>query len=289
MKALCDLPAPAKLNACLHVVGRRADGYHLLQSLFVLIDWSDTLHFEHRSDGRVRRHDIGTSLPARDLCVKAARQLQKLSGTSQGVDITLQKQLPSGAGIGGGSSDAATTLIALNRLWGLHWPRQRLLEIAATLGADVPFFIGGTHAWVEGIGERLAPVGLEPQSYVLVKPRVSIPTAALFGRLGEAPSVAAERPALDASLADWAAQHGRNDLQPPACQYSAELVRALAALQAVFGNARMTGSGSVVFARCSGSAAGSGDDIPGLRTEQGWILRRCNSLAEHPLRSWLDA
>ncbi len=160
MRALWELPAPAKLNLFLHVIGQRADGYHLLQSAFLLIDWCDTLHFERRDDARLQRHDLSTPLPPDDLCLRAARALQTASGSRYGVDISIDKRLPSGAGMGGGSSDAATTLLALNRLWRLDWPRARLAQIALGLGADVPFFIGGENAWVEGIGERMTPIAL---------------------------------------------------------------------------------------------------------------------------------
>jgi hypothetical protein len=158
LRALLDVPAPAKLNLFLHVVGRRADGYHLIESVFVLIDWCDLLHFERRDDGALARHDLGPALPADDLCLRAARRLQRESGCPLGADITLDKRVPWGAGLGGGSSDAASTLLALNRLWGLRWPRERLLALALQLGADVPFFVGGTNAFVEGIGERLTPL-----------------------------------------------------------------------------------------------------------------------------------
>ena len=134
LRALYDVPAPAKLNLFLHVVGRRADGYHLLQSLFVLIDWADTLHFERRDDGGLSRHDLGQPLPADDLCLRAARALQAASGTPLGAAISIDKRLPAGAGMGGGSSDAASTLLALNRLWGLHWPRERLARAGADAG-----------------------------------------------------------------------------------------------------------------------------------------------------------
>src|SRR5512134_3017685 len=132
VNALYDLPAPAKVNLFLHVIGRRADGYHLLQSVFALIDWADTLHIERRSDGLLQRHDLTTPLPADDLCLRAARSLQQASGTTLGADIQIEKRVPSGAGLGGGSSDAATTLLALNRLWGLDWPRERLAALALT-------------------------------------------------------------------------------------------------------------------------------------------------------------
>lgn len=140
MKSLHHVPAPGKLNLFLHITGRRTDGYHLLQSAFMLIDWWDVLHFDLREDGQLLRQDLGKPLPALDLCLKAAQALQKASGTSQGVLIRVQKNLPSEAGLGGGSSDAASTLLALNRLWGLNWPRSRLLPLGASLGADVPFF-----------------------------------------------------------------------------------------------------------------------------------------------------
>ena len=159
---LHDVPAPAKLNLFLHVVGRRADGYHLLESVFVLIDWADVLHFDLRDDGRLLRHDLGVTLPADDLCLRAARLLQSEAGVALGADIRIDKRVPSGAGMGGGSSDAATVLLALNRLWGLHWPRQRLLALAARLGADVPFFVYGRNALVQGIGEQLSAVDLPP-------------------------------------------------------------------------------------------------------------------------------
>src|ERR1700744_6346275 len=138
VKAFFDLPAPAKLNLFLHVTGRRSDGYHLLQSVFILSDWADTLHLERRDDGLLRRHDLGPALPADDLSLRAARSLQEESGTAFGADISVLKSVPWGAGMGGGSSDAATVLLALNRLWQLDWPRARLLELAVPLGADVP-------------------------------------------------------------------------------------------------------------------------------------------------------
>src|SRR3954471_9770970 len=143
LRALHDVAAPAKLNLFLHVVGRRPDGYHLLQSVFALIDWVDTLHIERRDDGALRRHDLCTALPPDDLCLRAARSLQQASATAFGADIHVDKRVPTGAGLGGGSSDAATTLLALNRLWELNWPRERLAAHALQLGADVPFFVYG--------------------------------------------------------------------------------------------------------------------------------------------------
>ena len=155
MRAFYDLPAPAKLNLFLHVTGRRADGYHLLQSAFMLIDWCDTLHVERRAGGALSRQDLGPTLPADDLILRAARALQQASGCAEGAHIMVHKRIPAQAGLGGGSSDAATTLLALNRLWRLGLNRAQLARIGLALGADVPFFLHGTHGWVEGIGERI--------------------------------------------------------------------------------------------------------------------------------------
>jgi 4-diphosphocytidyl-2-C-methyl-D-erythritol kinase len=283
--ALSDVPAPAKLNLFLHVVGRRADGYHLLQSLFLLIDWCDTLHFERRADGRLARHDLGEPLPADDLCLRAARALQAASGTPFGADISIDKRLPSGAGLGGGSSDAASTLLALNRLWDLHWPRERLQPLALALGADVPFFIGGRNAFVEGVGERLAPVAVARQWFALLKPPGGVETRAVFASQrvvrDSVPAI------LSGSLEDaasWAAGRGRNDLQAAAEALCPDVTRALQTLQARFGSSRMTGSGSAVFAR-----AGTGDRPDAtwpVELPAGWVGRMCRSLEAHPLAGW---
>lgn len=312
LRALYDLPAPAKLNLFLHVVGRRSDGYHLLQSPFVLIDWADRLHVERRDDPRLCRHDLSAPLPADDLCLRAARTLQQASGCSLGADIFIDKQLPTGAGLGGGSSDAASTLLALNRLWRLNWSRRQLLVLGATLGADVPFFIGGDNAFVEGIGDRLTPMPVPLAWYAVVKPRASLPTPAIFaspmltrnteavivtGSLVDAGEAAAglhEAGDRDpwrgqGGQGDWAHKvldgYGRNDLQPVAEAQCSEVAQAAAWLSARYGNSRMTGSGSAVFAR-----AGTGDQpvttFPAQALPPGWVGRMCRSLAHHPLRGW---
>jgi 4-diphosphocytidyl-2-C-methyl-D-erythritol kinase len=290
LRALYDLPAPAKINWFLHVVGRRDDGLHLLQSVFVLIDWADTLHVERRGDGRLTRHDLGAALPADDLVLRAARALQAASGTAYGADVSIDKRVPWGAGLGGGSSDAATTLLALNRLWSLGWPRDRLLRLAQTLGADVPFFLGGANAFVEGTGEQLTPIDVPPLWLAVVKPAAALATKDVFAH----PDLVRDRPAaiLSGFLADaskpgfWSCAHGRNDLEAPARQLSPEVAQAAEWLQRWFGNSRMTGSGSAVFAR------NGMDDRPKATWPQeaslpaGWVGRMCRSLVQHPLAGW---
>ena len=295
LRALFDVPAPAKLNLFLHVVGRREDGYHLLQSAFQLVDWADTLHFERRDDGRLQRHDLGPALPADDLCLRAARALQAGSGTALGADISIVKRVPWGAGLGGGSSDAASTLLALNRLWGLGWPRARLIALGASLGADVPFFVGGRNAFVEGIGERLTPIELPAQWFAVVKPAAAIATREIFEdprlvRDTEAVILAgflADDPEQGVSAARLAAGFGKNDLQPLAQTRCPEVAQAAGWLEARYGNSRMTGSGSAVFAR-----AGTGDQpmatFPAGELPPGWVGRMCRGLDRHPLGAWAD-
>jgi 4-diphosphocytidyl-2-C-methyl-D-erythritol kinase len=292
LRALFDVPAPAKLNLFLHIVGRRADGYHLLQSPFQLIDWADRLHFERRDDGLLRRHDLGPALPDDDLCLRAARLLQAESGSPLGVDISIDKQVPWGAGMGGGSSDAASTLLALNRLWGLGWPRGRLLALGALLGADVPFFIGGRNAWVEGIGDRLTPITLPSQWFAVLKPSASLATREIFEHpalvRNTETAILAGLLADDPELLGLASGYGRNDLQPPALDRCPEVAQAEQWLVARYGNGRMTGSGSAVFAR-----AGRSDTVdppaatfPTEEIPKGWVGRMCRSLQVHPLVGW---
>ena len=302
LSALYDVPAPAKLNLFLHVVGRRPDGYHLLESVFVLIDWADTLHFERRDDGLLRRHDLGEALPADDLCLRAARALQTASGTAAGADISILKRVPSGAGMGGGSSDAATVLLALNRLWGLDWPRQKLLALAATLGADVPFFVFGRNALVQGIGEQLSVQEVPPHLYAVIKPAASLPTADIFNSpllrrdsasaillgslVSEAQTWLAGSAGAGGEVGMGTISFGRNDLQPPAQARCAEVAEAARWLEDRFGNSRMTGSGSAVFARI-------GTGVPPEATwleavPSGWVGRLCRGLPQHPLWGWTD-
>lgn len=282
-RALWDLAAPAKLNLFLQVVGRRADGYHLLQSVFQPMAWCDLIHLERRTDGRLRRHDLGPALPAEDLALRAARRLQQASGCSLGVDIHLDKRLPWGAGLGGGSSDAATVLLGLNRLWGLGWSRQRLADLALGLGADVPFFIAGRPAWVEGIGERLTPIELPPGRWIVVKPPASVATAAIFS------SPLLDRDAPSATVTDFLADPERfafNGLQAAAEAHCGEITQALRRLDSTGWPARMTGSGSAVFARL-------GPEVPEATAQSlidalpaGWQGWQGRGLAQHPLIDW---
>ena len=303
MKALYELAAPAKLNLFLHVTAKRADGYHLLQSVFVLIDWADTLHVEAREDGRLQRHDVlggshAQALPADDLCLRAARLLQQETGCTRGADIHLEKRLPAGAGMGGGSSDAATTLLALNRLWDLRLPLDRLMALGLQLGADVPFFLGGGPALVEGIGEVLHPLSLPEQRFAVLKGPAGLATKDIFSSpllaRSENLAIVAGFPALARTAEILVDGFGRNDLQPAAEGISSEVRDALQQLSGVFGNARMTGSGAAVFARLAGDGKDGKDDQslatllkarPGAETS-GWTGRICRSLSLHPLAGW---
>ncbi|OQA32270.1 MAG: 4-diphosphocytidyl-2-C-methyl-D-erythritol kinase [Betaproteobacteria bacterium ADurb.Bin341] len=235
-------PAPAKLNLFLHVVGRRPDGYHLLQSVFRFIDRSDLLRFAPRDDGEIcLLTPIPGVPPEQDLTVRAARLLQSASACRQGVDIVLEKRLPMGGGLGGGSSDAATVLVALNQLWGIGFSRSRLQEIGLGLGADVPVFINGENAFAEGVGEKLTPVEVPPAWYLVFEPAVQVSTALIFG----APELRRDTPAIAAT--DWRSGFGRNDLEAVACSRFPPVAEALACLRQL-APARMTGSGACVFA-----------------------------------------
>ncbi len=293
MPSLHNLPAPAKINLFLHVTGRRPDGYHLLESVFMLIDWQDTLHIDTRPDGLLQRHDLNVSLPQDDLCLKAARLLQAESSTSQGCDIRIHKAIPWGAGLGGGSSDAATVLLALNQLWGLQWPRARLEALGLRLGADVPFFVRGHNAWVEGIGEAITPLNLPEEvlssQIALLKPPIAVPTSAIFG------SAFLIRDTKHAIVEDFLAAprcFGRNDLQAPAEQYSGQVGQALQIMQNRFGNSRMTGSGSTVFSWIT-TQAGDVQKPSFQPADEGlndleWVGRVSRGLTRHPLLDLLS-
>ena len=284
MKAIYDVPAPAKLNLFLHITGRRPDGYHLIQSVFMLIDWCDTLHFELRSDGQISRADIGTvdtdMLPAEDLTVRAAKALQKASGTTLGVHIGLEKHIPSQAGMGGGSSDAASCLLALQRLWGVKLPRSELLAIALSLGADVPFFLFGGNAWVEGMGDQMTPITLPAADFLVVKPPCGVSTPLIFKSAG------LKRNSETATIAGFAVnkkpdifRFGHNDLQPVAQGFCPQIKQSLDWLTSRQLEGRMTGSGSAVFAHLPHDV-----DISGH--PDGFKVRTCSNLQAHPLVGW---
>jgi 4-diphosphocytidyl-2-C-methyl-D-erythritol kinase len=237
--------APAKLNLFLHVVGRRADGYHLLQTVFRFIDFSDRLHFFLREDGNIKLQSPLPGVPEEtDLCVRAARLLQQKSAVELGVEIALEKRIPMGGGLGGGSSDAAATLLALNRLWGLGWKKDQLLELAPELGADVPVFIFGESAFAEGIGEQLAPIRLPAAWYLVLTPPVNVSTAQVFT------SKELTRNTIPIKIPPFSVEHGHNDLEPVVCWAYPEVARYLEWLRRLdsCGKAAMTGSGACVFA-----------------------------------------
>ncbi len=278
MQSLHDVPAPAKLNLFLHITGRRPDGYHLLQSVFMLIDWADTLHFEKRAHG-LSREDLLAPLPADDLVLRAARALQAASGSTAGAHIGIEKRVPAQAGMGGGSSDAASTLLALNRLWGLGLSLEQLCDVGLQLGADVPFFLRGHNAWVEGIGEKITPVTLPPQQVLVVKPDAGLETGAIFS------DPALKRDSIPATIAGFAAdpqaflKNARNDLQPVAQRLCLGVTQALDWLATLGLAGRMTGSGSAVFAWAPPELS-----VP--KAPDTMQARLCCSLEAHPLSGW---
>lgn len=268
-------PAPAKLNLFLHVVGRRPDGYHLLQTLFRFIDLNDTLQFTLREDGAVRRLTEVSGVPEeQDLCVRAARLLQQETGCRLGVEIALQKRIPMGGGLGGGSSDAATTLLALNKLWKLKLSRERLMELGLQLGADVPVFIFGENAFAEGVGERLQAYPLPDAWYVVLFPPVHVPTAQIFGH----PELTRDTNSL--TIRALPASDLHNDLQSVVCKLYPEVERHLAWL-GKYAPAMMTGSGACVFA-AFGSEADAQRVLQQLPTDMRGVVAR--GLAQHPLK-----
>ena len=287
LQALYDVAAPAKLNLFLHITGRRSDGYHLLQSVFMLIDWCDTLHFSLRRDGVISREDIATPaqnhavLPDDDLTVRAARALQRATGTTLGVHIGLEKRIPAQAGMGGGSSDAASCLLALQRLWGTRLPTVQLQSLALGLGADVPFFLSGGHAWVEGIGEKVTPISLPSATFIVVKTPAGLATQDIFRAplLKRDTDTARIQGFTDLAESDMF-KFGKNDLQPVAVQFCTPMLESLNWLATHQLEARMTGSGSAVFAKLAGDG-GNFQDAPNH-----WMVRKCCSLDTHPLVNW---
>ncbi|AOK48162.1 MULTISPECIES: 4-(cytidine 5'-diphospho)-2-C-methyl-D-erythritol kinase [unclassified Burkholderia] len=283
-RSLRDCLAPAKLNLFLHITGRRPDGYHELQSVFQLLDWGDTLHFTLRDDGKVSRKTDVPGVPEQtDLVVRAASLLKAHAGVEAGVDIEIDKRLPMGAGLGGGSSDAATTLLALNRLWKLDLPREELQSLAVKLGADVPFFVFGKNAFAEGIGEALQQVQLPARWFLVVTPRVHVPTAAIFSDKSltrdSKPITITDFLAQQSRDAGWPDSFGRNDMQQVVTSKYAEVAKVVEWFYNLT-PARMTGSGASVFSafRSKAEAEAAQAKLPA-----GWNSAIAESLSEHPL------
>lgn len=275
-------PAPAKLNLFLHVVGRRDDGYHLLQTVFRFLDHGDSLDIQPRADGDIRLlQPLPGVAPEQDLCWRAARLLREYAGCRLGANIGLIKRLPMGGGLGGGSSDAATVLLALNRLWNLNLPRVTLMDLGLKLGADVPVFVYGRSAFAEGVGEILQPWAPAPAAYVVLMPPVHVATPRVFAH----PGLTRNTPVVRiAALSDG---YGRNDLEPVATALHPEVAEYLAWLKP-FGDARMTGSGACVFVGLA-ERAEADRVLAAIRDQHGSIQGFvAEGVDRHPLFEYAD-
>jgi 4-diphosphocytidyl-2-C-methyl-D-erythritol kinase len=268
-------PAPAKLNLFLHVLGRRPDGYHELQTVFRLIDRADRVGIAAREDGEVR---FSGAFAQDNLCYRAARLLQQETGSRGGCDITLEKTIPVGGGFGGGSSDAATVLLVLNRVWNLGLSRRKLLDIGLKLGADVPFFLFGTNALGEGIGERLTPLALGPAWYLVLTPQVSVSTKETFA---SALTSGGKR----LKIPPFFPGQGKNDLEPVVAGRHPEVAAHLAWLKSRCPQARMTGSGAGVFAELATEQEARSLLAQLPEAMQGFVAK---GLERHPLHDWVD-
>jgi 4-diphosphocytidyl-2-C-methyl-D-erythritol kinase len=288
-RRLVDCPAPAKLNLFLHVTGRREDGYHLLQSVFQLVDHGDTLHFALRADGAIHRTTDVPGVPHdSDLVVRAARLLQAACfppDGAPGADIAIDKRLPMGGGLGGGSSDAATTLMALNHLWRTGLSTAQLMKLGLQLGADVPFFLFGENAFAEGVGERLAPVQTPDCWYVVLEPGVQVPTPAIFSSEELTRNTKPIKITDFSDAAGYTGGFGKNDLQAVAAGMYPPVAEALAWLGA-YGDARMTGSGACVF--CAVADRQQADEVL-HQVPAKWTAWKAQALAQHPMRAILAA
>jgi len=272
------VPAPAKLNLFLHVTGRRDDGYHLLETLLVAIDVGDTITLTCRDDGAIARMtELPGVSPSDDLAVRAAIALKRETGSSLGADIAVTKRIPLGGGLGGGSSDAATVLLALNRLWRTNLPRADLVRIGYALGADVPFFLGGEPALARGIGERLTPVSLPSLWVAVIVPAIPVSTASIFA----APELTRNAPS--AKIDVFSEGYGRNDLQPVAVARFPDVAVALGSLGERSRGARMTGSGGAVFAPFASDAEARAAVDARPPAMHGFVAR---TLARHPLAAF---
>lgn len=289
IRRLHNCPAPAKLNLFLHVTGRRPDGYHLLQSVFQLLDHGDLLHFDVRDDGVIRRiTDIAGVPEQSDLIVRAARLLQSAAGarTDLGADIAIEKRLPMGGGLGGGSSDAATTLIALNHLWQTGLTRDELMTLGLQLGADVPFFLFGQNAFAEGVGEALQPVATPDVWYLVIEPGVSVPTASIFSSLELTRN---SKPVRIMDFSEAPKSFGKNDLQAVATRLFPQIADALFWLKP-YGEARMTGSGACVF--LAFEREHEADEVLKKALQTGpahWKAWKARAIERHPLSHLLGS
>lgn len=283
MRNLANCAAPAKLNLFLHVTGRRADGYHLLQTAFQLLDHGDSLDFEVRDDAQILRvNDIPGVPTESDLVIRAAKLLQANAGVQLGANITLHKKLPMGGGLGGGSSDAATTLIALNHAWQCGLSRIRLMELGLQLGADVPFFIFGQNAFAEGIGEKLEAIDTPDSWFVVIEPGVQVPTPAIFSAKELTRDT---KPIIIADFSSHSKMEWKNDLQIVACSLFPEVDAAIKWLK-TFGDARMTGSGACVF--CAFSDEANADQVL-TQVPDKWTAWKAKAIRQHPMTHLLQS
>ena len=275
--------APAKLNLFLHVTGRRADGYHLLQTAFQLIDRSDTLDIEIRQDNNIVRTNEIPDVPAEsDLIVRAARLLQQSTNCPLGANLTLHKILPMGGGLGGGSSDAASTLIALNHLWQTGLNKTELMQLGLQLGADVPFFIFGDNAFAEGVGEELHAIQTPERWFVVIEPGVQVPTPAIFSAKELTRDT---KPVRIADFSSTAEMFWKNDLQTVACALFPAVDEAIKWLSQ-FGNAKMTGSGACVF--CAFADESAADKVMQQIPDR-WTSWKAKALSRHPMADLLKS
>lgn len=285
---LNNCPAPAKLNLFLHVTGRRPDGYHLLQTVFQLLDYGDLLHFKTRDDGGIHRSSEIPGVPEQsDLVVRAAQLLKSAAGSARlGAEIAIDKRLPMGGGLGGGSSDAATTLIALNHLWQTRLTRSELMTLGLQLGADVPFFLFGGNAFAEGIGETLQPLTTPDCWYVVIEPGVSAPTAAIFS---DPELTRNSKPVKISDFSKATIGFGKNDLQVVATRLFPPIAKAVEWLQR-YGEARMTGSGACVF--CAFSQEQQASEVVDAARRSGasdWKVWKARAVERHPLSHLLQS
>jgi 4-diphosphocytidyl-2-C-methyl-D-erythritol kinase len=285
---LNNCPAPAKLNLFLHVTGRRPDGYHLLQTVFQLIDYGDLLHFKTRDDGGIHRSSEIPGVPEQsDLVVRAAQLLKSAAGSARlGAEIAIEKRLPMGGGLGGGSSDAATALIALNHLWQTGLTRAELMTLGLQLGADVPFFLFGRNAFAEGIGETLQPLTTPDCWYVVIEPGVSAPTAAIFS---DPELTRNSKPVKISDFSKATIGFGKNDLQVVATRLFPPIAKAVEWLQQ-YGEARMTGSGACVFCAFSQEQQASEVvDAARRSVASNWKVWKARAIERHPLSHLLQS